>query len=125
MPPGLAGFTHGLFGPHHTLHEPGHLDTQSQHSWTVCVISLVLCCCCSCAAVALRFESRWIQVSIAEDNPSIWLKGMGGSTVGVWAAHGEGQVLFPDAAVQATVVDGGLAPIRWVRTQACIPLHIV
>lgn len=59
-----------------------------------------------------RFESRWIQVNIAQDSPSIWLKGMGGSTVGVWAAHGEGQVLFPDAAVQAAVLDGKLAPIR-------------
>lgn len=61
-----------------------------------------------------RFESRWIQVNIAEDSPSIWLKGMGGSTVGVWAAHGEGQVLFPDAAVQAAVVENNLAPIRYV-----------
>jgi len=61
-----------------------------------------------------RFESRWIQVNIAEDSPSIWLKGMGGSTVGVWAAHGEGQVLFPDAAVQAAVLDSKLAPIRYV-----------
>jgi phosphoribosylformylglycinamidine (FGAM) synthase-like amidotransferase family enzyme len=51
-------------------------------------------------------------VNIAEDSPSIWLKGMGGSTVGVWAAHGEGQVLFPDAAVQAAVLDSKLAPIR-------------
>lgn len=61
-----------------------------------------------------RFESRYIQVNISDDNPSIWLKGMGGSTVGVWAAHGEGQVLFPDAAVQAAVLDSKLAPIRWV-----------
>lgn len=59
-----------------------------------------------------RFESRWISVSIAEDSPSMWLQGMGGSTVGVWAAHGEGQVLFPDAAVQAAVLEKKLAPIR-------------
>lgn len=78
-----------------------------------CVMLLRLCRYCLCCPVP-RFESRWIQVNIAEDNPSIWLKGMGGSTVGVWAAHGEGQVLFPDAAVQAAVVDGNLAPIRWV-----------
>jgi len=61
-----------------------------------------------------RFESRWLQVNIAADSPSIWLKGMGDSTIGVWAAHGEGQVLFPDAAVQAAVLDSKLAPIRWV-----------
>lgn len=59
-----------------------------------------------------RFESRWVNVAIAEDTPSMWLAGMGGSNLGVWAAHGEGQVLFPDAAVQATVLDAGLAPIR-------------
>lgn len=61
-----------------------------------------------------RFESRWLQVNIAADSPSIWLKGMGDSTIGVWAAHGEGQVLFPDAAVQAAVLDSKLAPIRYV-----------
>jgi phosphoribosylformylglycinamidine synthase len=64
-----------------------------------------------------RFESRWLSVSIAEDSPSIWLKGMGGSTVGVWAAHGEGQVLFPDAAVQAAVQQHNLAPIRYVDSE--------
>ncbi len=51
-------------------------------------------------------------MSIAEDSPSVWLKGMGGARMGVWAAHGEGQALFPDAAVQAAVLDAGLAPIR-------------
>eukprot|EP00878_Enallax_costatus_P000493 GHUV01000586.1.p1 GENE.GHUV01000586.1~~GHUV01000586.1.p1 ORF type:complete len:953 (+),score=239.62 GHUV01000586.1:313-2859(+) len=61
-----------------------------------------------------RFESRWINVQISAESPSIWLKGMGGSTIGVWAAHGEGQVLFPDAAVQAAVQQHNLAPIRYV-----------
>eukprot|EP00775_Hariotina_reticulata_P008987 gene8987-9160_t len=61
-----------------------------------------------------RFESRWVNVTIAESTPSMWLAGMGGSNIGVWAAHGEGQVLFPDAAVQSAVLDAGLAPIRYV-----------
>jgi phosphoribosylformylglycinamidine synthase len=61
-----------------------------------------------------RFESRWVQVQIDGGSPNVWLKGMGGSTIGVWAAHGEGQVLFPDAAVQAAVLDSKLAPIRCV-----------
>jgi phosphoribosylformylglycinamidine (FGAM) synthase-like amidotransferase family enzyme len=64
-----------------------------------------------------RFESRWINVQIADDSPSMWLAGMGGSTIGVWAAHGEGQVLFPDAAVQAAVLDKKLAPIRCVYSR--------
>ncbi|GBF90353.1 hypothetical protein Rsub_02459 [Raphidocelis subcapitata] len=61
-----------------------------------------------------RFESRWVQVAIAEDTPSLWLAGMGGASVGVWCAHGEGQALFPDPAVEKAVVAAGLAPIRYV-----------
>lgn len=40
---------------------------------------------------------------------------MGGSAIGVWCAHGEGQCLFPDQAVQQTVMSHNLAPIRSVR----------
>lgn len=36
-----------------------------------------------------RFESRFVSVGIQE-SPSIWLKGMEGSALGVWVAHGEG-----------------------------------
>ena len=53
-----------------------------------------------------------MQVAIAEDTPSLWLKGMGGASVGVWCAHGEGQALFPDPAVERLVLEKGLAPIR-------------
>lgn len=38
-----------------------------------------------------RFESRFVSVGIQE-SPSIWLKGMEGSALGVWVAHGEGRV---------------------------------
>lgn len=38
-----------------------------------------------------RFESRFVSVGIQE-SPSIWLKGMEGSALGVWVAHGEGAV---------------------------------
>ncbi|KIZ03655.1 phosphoribosylformylglycinamidinesynthase [Monoraphidium neglectum] len=41
---------------------------------------------------------------------------MGGAKVGVWCAHGEGQALFPDPAVEKRVLDSGLAPIRYVDT---------
>jgi phosphoribosylformylglycinamidine synthase len=44
----------------------------------------------------------------------VMLKGMGGATIGVWCAHGEGQALFPDPAVQQAVLSGGLAPVRYV-----------
>lgn len=60
-----------------------------------------------------RFESRWATVKIEEGSPAVMLKGMGGSQIGVWCAHGEGRAHFPDAQVKAVVAAGGLAPIRY------------
>lgn len=61
-----------------------------------------------------RFESRWAHVAIAEDTPAVMLRGMGGASIGVWCAHGEGQALFPDDRVRERVLSSGLAPIRYV-----------
>jgi phosphoribosylformylglycinamidine synthase len=60
-----------------------------------------------------RFESRFATVRILE-SPSIMLKGMGGSVLGIWAAHGEGRAHFPDDATRRKVLDEGLAPVRYV-----------
>jgi len=60
-----------------------------------------------------RFEFRFTQVSI-DASPAIHLRGMEGSSLGVWLAHGEGQALFPDPAVLETVRRDKLAPIRYV-----------
>ena len=60
-----------------------------------------------------RFESRWSTVKILESN-SVLLKGMAGSTLGVWLAHGEGKVHFPNPDHLAAVLNQGLAPIRYV-----------
>lgn len=60
-----------------------------------------------------RFESRYVNVTIDPNTPSILLKGMGGATIGVWAAHGEGQALFPDEEVRKAVLAQGLAPMRY------------
>jgi phosphoribosylformylglycinamidine synthase len=65
-----------------------------------------------------RFESRWTMVRIEGKTPSIFLQGMGGSVLGVWVAHGEGQVIFPDNAVLDYVEQRGLAPIRYVNDDA-------
>lgn len=62
-----------------------------------------------------RFESRYTAVRIEEQTPAVMLKGMGGSVLGVWIAHGEGQAVFPDEQVLATVEAKGLAPIRYVN----------
>jgi phosphoribosylformylglycinamidine synthase len=44
-----------------------------------------------------RFESRWSAVKIIE-SPAVLLKGMEGSTLGVWVAHGEGRLYCPEPA---------------------------
>ena len=60
-----------------------------------------------------RFESRFSTVRIIS-SPSIMLKGMEGSTLGVWVAHGEGRLYFPEKAMMHKVINNNLAPIRFV-----------
>ncbi|KAK3031918.1 hypothetical protein RJ639_036714 [Escallonia herrerae] len=59
-----------------------------------------------------RFECRFTSVTI-KDSPAIMFKGMEGTTVGVWAAHGEGRAYFPDGSVLDRVLDSNLAPVRY------------
>jgi phosphoribosylformylglycinamidine synthase len=59
-----------------------------------------------------RFESRFVAVSV-EPSPALMLRGMEGSVLGIWVAHGEGRALFPDRRVLERVLAGGLAPIRY------------
>ncbi len=59
-----------------------------------------------------RFESRFSTVKIME-SPSIMLKGMEGSVLGVWVAHGEGKFHAPDPAVMEDMISKGLAPVRF------------
>jgi phosphoribosylformylglycinamidine synthase len=60
-----------------------------------------------------RFESRFSIVKILP-GPSIMLKGMEGSVLGIWVAHGEGRAYFPDEKILETVEKEGLAPVRYV-----------
>ncbi len=60
-----------------------------------------------------RFESRFATVTI-EPSPAIMLKGMEGSTLGIWLQHGEGRALFPQNEVLDKVRSMGLAPVRYV-----------
>jgi phosphoribosylformylglycinamidine synthase len=60
-----------------------------------------------------RFESRFATVKILE-NPSIMLKDMEDSILGVWIAHGEGLAYFPDKKILDEIMDKKLAPIRYV-----------
>lgn len=63
-----------------------------------------------------RFECRFTSVKI-QDSPAIMLRGMEGSTLGVWAAHGEGRAYFPDNDVQESVLKSKLAPVRYCDDQ--------
>jgi phosphoribosylformylglycinamidine synthase len=61
-----------------------------------------------------KFESRFSSVEI-RDSPAIMFKGMEGSYLGVWVAHGEGQFHFPDPSILDAVKAKSLAPIRYVN----------
>ncbi|MFA5925892.1 MAG: phosphoribosylformylglycinamidine synthase [Parcubacteria group bacterium] len=60
-----------------------------------------------------RFESRWVTVKISE-SPAVMLRGMEGSTLGVWVAHGEGYLYFPDKKIEKELKEKKLAPISFV-----------
>jgi len=60
-----------------------------------------------------RFESRFATVRIFP-SPSLMLKGMAGSTLGIWVAHGEGRAYFPDRRILKEVESRSLAPVRYV-----------
>lgn len=61
-----------------------------------------------------KFESRFSSVQIQE-GPAIMFKGMAGSSLGVWVAHGEGRFHFPKQEVHADVMSNNLAPLRYVN----------
>ena len=64
-----------------------------------------------------RFESRFSSVKVLP-SPAVLLKGMEGSSLGVWVAHGEGRAHFPDDAVFQRVQLANLAPLRYVDDKA-------
>ena len=63
--------------------------------------------------VSGRFESRWVMVRIVE-SPAIMFKGMTDSTLGVWVAHGEGRLYFPDQILMDEVRMKRLVPLVFV-----------
>jgi phosphoribosylformylglycinamidine synthase len=60
-----------------------------------------------------RFESRWVTVKILE-SPAIMFRGMTNSTLGVWVAHGEGRLHFPDSTLMDEVILKKLVPLAFV-----------
>jgi phosphoribosylformylglycinamidine synthase len=60
-----------------------------------------------------RFESRWATVKIV-DSPSLMLRGMQGSTFGIWVAHGEGRLYCPERGLLEEIRAKNLAPVYFV-----------
>ncbi len=60
-----------------------------------------------------RFESRWSTVKVLP-SPSIMLQGMEGSVLGVWVAHGEGQLIMQDPSLWSYVRNNNLTPLVYV-----------
>jgi phosphoribosylformylglycinamidine synthase len=63
--------------------------------------------------VSGRFESRWVTVKILE-SPAIMFKGMTDSILGIWVAHGEGRLRFPDPTLMDDVINQKLVPLVFV-----------
>jgi len=61
-----------------------------------------------------KFESRFSSVKIVE-SPAVMFKGMEGSSLGVWVAHGEGRFHFPDEQVHKDALAANLSPLRYVN----------
>eukprot|EP00535_Pseudo-nitzschia_heimii_P003529 CAMPEP_0197185178 /NCGR_PEP_ID=MMETSP1423-20130617/11355_1 /TAXON_ID=476441 /ORGANISM="Pseudo-nitzschia heimii, Strain UNC1101" /LENGTH=1318 /DNA_ID=CAMNT_0042636165 /DNA_START=14 /DNA_END=3970 /DNA_ORIENTATION=- len=63
-----------------------------------------------------KFESRFSSVAISP-SPAIMFKGMEGSSLGVWVAHGEGRFFFPDESIHDDVKKNNQIPLRYVNDQ--------
>ncbi len=60
-----------------------------------------------------RFESRFSSVKISENTNAVMFKGMEGSSLGVWVAHGEGKFYFPSESVYADCVAKNLVAVNY------------
>ena len=60
-----------------------------------------------------QFEARYVTLEVMP-SPSVFMKGMEGSRLGIPVAHGEGFANFEVTGSQAAVTDGGLITSRYV-----------
>ncbi|XP_013189373.2 phosphoribosylformylglycinamidine synthase [Amyelois transitella] len=63
-----------------------------------------------------RFECRWSAVKITENTgqDDVWFKGMGGSVLGVWVAHGEGRFSVSEPHLLDKVQRNGQIAMQYV-----------
>ncbi|KAI8629752.1 CobB/CobQ-like glutamine amidotransferase domain-containing protein [Xylariaceae sp. FL1651] len=68
-----------------------------------------------------QFEARFSMVKIAENTQnSVFFDGMGGSSLPIAISHGEGRAEFSTPAKLESIVNGGLAPLRYVNNSGAI-----
>jgi len=60
-----------------------------------------------------RFESHWGTVKIT-DSPAVMLKGMAGSILGIWSAHGEGRLHCANPQILNDAIAQKLTPCAYV-----------
>ena len=65
-----------------------------------------------------RFESRFVTISI-QSSPAMMFRGMEGSTMGIWVAHGEGRIQFRTDSVLQNVKANNLVPLCFVDDDGC------
>lgn len=63
--------------------------------------------------ISERYECRWSSVKV-EKSRSIMLKGMEGSILGVWVAHGEGRFTFKDDSTYNKLEEQNCICLRYV-----------
>ncbi|CAK1553690.1 unnamed protein product [Leptosia nina] len=63
-----------------------------------------------------RFECRWSAVKINEDTtkPDVWFRGMGGSVLGIWVAHGEGRFAFSQSSIREQLQSNRQVAMQYV-----------
>ncbi|KAI3319361.1 CobB/CobQ-like glutamine amidotransferase domain-containing protein [Xylariaceae sp. AK1471] len=68
-----------------------------------------------------QFEARFSMVQIAGDTQnSVFFNGMEGSSLPIAISHGEGRAAFSSPAKLKAIVEGGLAPVRYVDNTGAV-----
>jgi phosphoribosylformylglycinamidine synthase len=66
--------------------------------------------------VAERFQSRWVRVKVMPTVSKLF-NDMVGSGIGVWVAHGEGQLVVPEEGMLKQMIAEGLVPLCFVDAE--------
>ncbi|CAF4779467.1 unnamed protein product [Pieris macdunnoughi] len=62
-----------------------------------------------------RFECRWSAIKINENaNQDVWFRGMEGSVLGVWVAHGEGRFAYSQPSIRDQLQSNGQIAMQYV-----------